>query len=214
MYQEQIFEVKSRKEIFSYIEKNPGVHFRKLCRELKIPASTLSYHLKYLTKKKLLINEVENGYSRYYPSKKVCNGEKKLIAILREETPRNIILYLFLFSDSSKKDIVEFAKKWKNHPSKIGYHLNKHRTTIDFHIKKLSDEGILKSFNCGNEVKYRLKNPEDIIDIIIRYQKSLLSNAYGHFLKYLENADSLKKKDAFDRVLDLFNDMFPVPFCS
>ena len=214
MYQELVFNVKARKKIYSHIKKNPGEHFRKISRELDIPASTLSYHLKYLIKRELLSKENENGYLRYYLSKKISNNEKRVFNILRETVPRNIILYLLLCLESSQKDMLEFGKRWKKHPSKIGYHLNKHRTTLSFHLKKLLEEDIIESFydnNNGVEARFRLKNPEEFIDILIKYDKSVLADAYGRYLHWIDDSNG---KDAIDIVIDIFYDIFPNPFYS
>jgi len=214
MYSEKIFEVKIRKDIYNFIKKNPGVHFRKISRSLNIPASTLSYHLGYLVKRDLLSKEFENGYLRFYISQKIGKNDKKLLNILRETVPRNIILYLFLYFESSQKEMIDFAEKWKNHPSKIGYHLNKHRTTLGFHLKKLIDEGIIETFNRrnnGSEFHYRLKNQKEICDLIIKYDKSILADAYGRFLKWIDDNNN---KDEIDKVTDLFFNIFPIPYRS
>ena len=216
MYREKIFEVKARKDIYNFVKKNPGVHFRKISRALNIPASTLSYHIKYLIKRDLLSKELENGYLRFYVSQKIGKNDKKLLNILRETVPRNIILYLLLYHHSSQKEMINFAEKWKNHPSKIGYHLNKHRTTLGFHLKKLIEEDIIESFNAklfdnGQEIRYRLKNPIKIYDILIKYDKSILSDAYGRFLKYVDDS---YKDDWIDKAVGKFFDVFPIPFCS
>ena len=110
MYKEKIFEVKTRKEIYNYLIKNPGLHFREIVRSLNMPGSTLSYHLKYLEKRGFLLKEFENGYSRYYVSEKNGKNDKKLFNILREIVPRNIILFLCLSSNSSQTDMIKFAK--------------------------------------------------------------------------------------------------------
>ena len=109
MYTEKIFKVKSRKDIYNFIKKNPGVHFRKISRNLNIPSSTLSYHISYLVKRSLLTKESENGYLRFYISQKIGKNDKKLFNILRETVPRNIILYLFLYFESSQKEMIYFA---------------------------------------------------------------------------------------------------------
>jgi len=211
MQNNNIFELEIRKIIYKFLTNNPGLHFREIQRSINIPASTLNYHLKYLEKRNLLIKEFENGYSRYFISQKIGKNDKKLLNILRETVPRNIVLYLFLFSDSSKNDIIKFAKKWKKHPSKIGYHLNKHYTTLGFHLKKLINDDVLESFTVGKEIKYRIKDPEDIIDLLIKYDKSILAEAYGCFLKHLEKADN---DEDIDGVMKLIFDIFPLPFCS
>ena len=209
MYNEKIFEVKTRKEIYKFIMKNPGLHFREMARSLNIPVSTTRYHINYLEKRNFLSTEFENGYSRYFVSKKIGKNDKKLFNILRETVPRNIILYLSLYSDSSQANMIKFAKKWKKHPSKIGYYLNKHHTTLGFHLKKLIKEDVVESHEVGNEVRYRLKNPEDIFDLIIRYDKSILADAFGRFLKWLEYPKWDRNMDAS---LDKLYDIFPHPY--
>ena len=209
MYNEKIFELKTRKEIYDYIMSNPGMHLRDISRSLKMPVSTLEYHLRYLEKRDFLSKDFENGYSRFYVTQNVGKNDKKLFNVLRETVPRNIILYLCLYSNSSQTDMINFAKKWKNHPSKIGHYLNKHHTTLGFHLKKLINEDIVESYECGNEVRYRLKNPEDIFDLIIRYDKSILADAFGRFLKWFEDA---RWGGNMDEVIGVLWDVFPHPY--
>ena len=210
MYKEKIFEVKTRRIIYKLIAQNPGLHFRELARSLKMPGSTLSYHLKYLEKRGFLSKEFENGYTRYFTSEKIGKADKKLFNILREPVPRNIILYLCLFPNPSQTDMIKFAKKWKKHPSKIGYYLNKHHTTLGFHLKKLTEEGIIESFIEGNNVKYRLYSPEDIFDLIIRYENSILADAFGRFLEYFD--DDKYWTPGMNASLDKIYDVFPHPY--
>ena len=54
MVKEEILKLESRKLIYNYILEHPGLHFRELSRELKIPKSTLEYHLSYLKKLELI----------------------------------------------------------------------------------------------------------------------------------------------------------------
>lgn len=210
---DRILDIKPRNEIYNFIKKNPGYHFRELSRKLDMPSSTLKYHLNYLERKGFLAKKSEKGYLRFYVSEKVGANEKKLLAILREDVPRNIILYLILCFESTQSEIIDFAKKWKKHPSKIGHHLNKHRTTIAFHLKKLINEDVLVSVNKGSEVIYRINNLDEILDLIIKYDKSVLAEAYGRFLVHV-NDNYSKTASGVDNVIDVFNEMFSPPFCS
>lgn len=207
MFDEKIFELKARKKIYEFIMENPGLHFREIARNLNIPNSTLRYHLNYLKKRGYLTHEFENGYSRYYIVQNVSANDKKLINILRETVPRNIILYLTLYPYSSQTDVRNFVNKWRQHPSKIGYYLDKHHTTLGFHLKKLIEEEIIDCSEEGTEIKYTLKNPEEVIDLLIRYDKTLLEEAYGRVLKWVEDPN-----DNINAVIDLFFDIFPIHF--
>lgn len=208
MITENIFEIDKRRMIYNYIFKNPGVHFRKICRELNIPKTTIDYHLRYLKKRGFLLIEHKNGYIRYYTDKKIGGANKKIINILRETVPRNIVLYLVMFPNSSQAQMMDFAKRWKQHPSKIGYHLNKHHTTLGFHLKKLVEMDIIGHENNGNEIKYLVKNVGDILDLFIVYKKSLLGDANGRYLVHFENL----KPDVVDAVIHGAFDIFPHPY--
>ena len=50
MKKDGIIKLKTRKLIYNYISNHPGLYFRELSRELKIPKSTLDYHLTFLKK--------------------------------------------------------------------------------------------------------------------------------------------------------------------
>ena len=106
MYPNKILEIQIRRDIYQFISKNPGFHFRKIQRDLNIPKSTLEYHLRYLKKHNLLIEQSEKHYVRFYIAKTVGERQKKIINILREKVPRNIILYLCLYNDATQADIL------------------------------------------------------------------------------------------------------------
>ena len=208
---QKTFEVKPRRKIYSFIMKNPGLHFREISRELHVPKTTMNYHLNYLKKRGFISTESENGYTRYFISKNVGEMDKKLLSILRETVPRNIILYLSLFPGSSQADMTQFAKRWKNHPSKIGFHLSKHHTTLGFHLQKLIELDIVRSDTVGHEIKYTLKNPSDLYDLLIVYDKSILSDAFGRFLKRLDDPNPMWDRN-INALFDAAYDIFPHPY--
>ncbi len=208
MDKQEILKIKTRKDIYNLIKKNPGKHFREIKRELKIPVGTLDYHLHYLMKKEFIKKKVDKKYTRFYVSKDTNEVNTKLINILRQKVPRNIILYLFLRPDSSINQIIKFGKKWKNHPTKIGFYLDKHRTTIEYHLKKLIDLDIIESHKKGKTRYYFIKNYEDLLDLFIVYEESILEDAQGRFLKYLQYIP----KDLIDKYTEAIFDIFPHPY--
>ncbi len=86
-------ELKIRRRIYNFILKYPGLHFRELMRKLNLPNGTLGYHLKYLEKRGLITARPGEGYVRYYIINNIGTDQKKMFHILRQETPRNIILF-------------------------------------------------------------------------------------------------------------------------
>jgi predicted transcriptional regulator len=209
MDQSILLNLEKRRKIYNYIKKHPGLHFREVSRVLKIPKTTMDYHLFYLKKHGLITEQTENGYLRYYASKDIGQINKKILNVLRQDVPRSVILYLLMYPNKSQAQILKFAKSWNDHPSKIGCHLNKHHTTISFHLKKLLKMDVIEAFQKGNEVKYGVKNPEKMYDILILFEKSLLVDANGRYLKWV---DRYLGDDFADCLIDEFFEIFPNPY--
>ena len=203
-----IFYLEKRRRIYTYILKNPGLHFREISRNLNIPKSTMKYHLSYLERRDLITIENINAYQRYYASQKIGETDKKFVNVLRQTVPRYIIIFLLMNENSTQTQIKNFAKEWKEHPTKIGYHLNKHHTTILFHLQKLVNLEIIEKIQNGNETRYRIKDPEYILDIFVVYKKNILGDSSDIFLYWLNN---IRKSD-IDRVVDFAYKVFPHPY--
>ena len=129
----QILELEIRRKIYHFISKYPGLHFREICRKLDIPRSTLSYHLKYLEKRKLISSKHECIYTRFYVINENGAGYNKLLHFLRQDTPRNILLYMLTYISASQAELSEAIEK--------------HPTTIMTHLKRLKDADINSYMN-------------------------------------------------------------------
>lgn len=152
-----IFENDVRTSIYEFILKNPGLHMCAISRKMNIPKSTLNYHLKCLIHDGYVIQKQNGKYSRYYVKNMVGENEKKLINLIRQEIPYRIILLLFLDPEASQ--------------TKLGEYLNRHPTTVSYHIDKLIELDMIEESACGNHVKYKLKNPSKISDLVLKYCK-------------------------------------------
>jgi len=117
------FELETRKKIYNYILKNPGVHLRELQRNLNIKIFNLKYHVQKLVKNGCIIQKKEDGYLRFFVIHTVSNGDKKVLGILRQKTARHIVLVALYEIAVSQKEICDF--------------LQKSPSTINFHIKNL-----------------------------------------------------------------------------
>jgi len=163
-------EFEKRKEIYNYILRYPGLHLNELCRKMKIPKSTMNYHLNYLIKKRFLVAAPNGRYVRYYAANNLDEIDKKLFHFLRQDVPYKILVFLFLNPNSSQ--------------IKISKNLKKHPTTISFHLKKLLYTDLVEGIPNGNEIKYKLKNQEDVSDLFFRYSEcffdDMIENAVNH----------------------------------
>ena len=225
--EEKILGLETRRRIHSYILKYPGLHFRELIRKLNIPNSTLRYHLKYLKKRGLIIAIPEEGYVRYYIINNIGNAQKNMLHLLRQEVPRNIILYLLMVFCASQ---IEISKSLEKHPKTIEYHLKKlyNKNVIEpapvsngeAHTKYKVYK-IVERTPVGKEIIYRLKDPYSTYDSVILYkQRSLndnfcgtISALFGFFAS--TKASNIKRKnlkDALDSMEEILFEILPHPY--
>jgi predicted transcriptional regulator len=125
-----ILDLENRRRIYNCILKNPGLHQRNLSKKLRVPFSTLYYHLRYLKKLDLIIEKKIGRYSRYYTKNTIGRGDKEFLNIIRQYIPRNIIVFICIYYVASQKE--------------LSIDLDKHHTTIKVHLKKLLDMDIIE----------------------------------------------------------------------
>lgn len=222
-----ILDLENRRRIYNCILKNPGLHQRNLSKKLRIPFSTLYYHLKYLEKSDRIIEKKIGRYSRYYTRNTVGMGDKELLNIIRQNIPRNIILFLITMYVTSQKE--------------LSINLDKHRTTIKVHLKKLLDMNIIeiapvKNWAVDNnrpngpiverkpvtnETLYRIKDRILIDKLLTTHKDSFMKDKAFNAACYLfedtiTTAGTPKKLKPIeyyvDKAIECIYDIFPHPY--
>lgn len=221
-----IFELETRRQIYHFILKYPGIHLRNLFRRLDLSESTIRHHVDYLKKRGLILKESKSGYSRFFVSNKFGVEEKKLLMVLRQDVPRNIILCLLVYTGVSQVE--------------LSIELGKDPKTISLHLKKLIDMGIIerasvkngmictslkksKTLNRtkkGREIIYRFRDPYLVYDLLVIYKDNLLDGSLcSDVLNYFEFTflDKPVKRlrstgSVIDRFIEAGFDIFPHPY--
>jgi len=227
---DDLLKLKTRKDIYNLILKNPGLHLREILRRTNLPAGNVQYHLKYLEKFGLIVSNDDLKYNRYYVKEKVDRRDKEILNLLRQKIPRRIILMLLMpgpgqiFKDNktkkeafknsstflklySKKEIIELTEHWKGSYDK-DFFVNKHHTTVIFHLQKLLDAGLIKKVKVGREYKYKLKDEDFIWEIFIKYNDALSINSINTMLSW--QSDGIDW--ALENILDIGWEIFPHPY--
>jgi predicted transcriptional regulator len=181
MFKDEILDNARRHKIYNIIKKNPGLHIRELQRTLQIPLASLQYHLNYMTRRNLIIEEKSEHYTRYYVSP-LESEDKKILSVLRNKRLQEIVMIILVSKKAKYRFIVETLKL----PA----------STISFYLKYLFDNNIIERTRIGYENIYTLKNEDRIEKILIAYQASLLDKIVDKWTStWLENRSQKEKQE-------------------
>jgi DNA-binding transcriptional ArsR family regulator len=207
MYKNDLLHLDTRRNIYNVILENPGIHFRELSRKLDMPITTLDYHLNHFRKRGLISIRTSDNYKRFYVKDKVGVKEKEIFNVLRQAVPRNIVLYLMFGYACSKMDL---CKELDKHPSTIDFHLKK---LVKLDIIKKADiknnmikmpKGIIKYERTSNEIVYIFKDMGifyNLYDLLIVYKGSLPEKQlFNYFLKEGKAHLSKRKRSPYNNV--------------
>ncbi len=168
-----VLELENRRNIYRLVSKFPGMYLREIEKELGLAIGVLEYNLSYLVKKNILTVEREGHRKRYFVAEDVSYGDKATISLLRQETPRRIVIFLMLNPDSRFKDVLAQFKISKS--------------TLSFHMKKLTIAGVVDSEKKGRESYYTVKDKDDTARVILTYKASFLDSVVDRFAEIWED---------------------------
>ncbi|UCD96413.1 MAG: hypothetical protein JSV35_07995 [Candidatus Bathyarchaeota archaeon] len=159
MFKEEILENSKRREIFTYIEKNPGVHLRALQRALGLPLGSAEYHVDYMVKRGVLIRERKGRYTRFY-ARELEPADKGVLSTLRQRKLREILLFALPRKKVKYKTLLNAMKV---PPS-----------TLSLYLKKLVDQNILRRHKVGYETIYTVLDEDRVARLLVSYKSSFI----------------------------------------
>jgi DNA-binding MarR family transcriptional regulator len=134
MRREQLLEHKVRAQIFEYVNKNPGTHYRGIMNQLNLHMGVLTHHLNMLEQEQYIKSFQDGMYRRFYPKDAVI--QPKLI--LNEVQHR----ILKLISNIPGVSQVSLAKNLKV-TTKV----------VNYHVKILANAGFIHVQQVGRETQ-------------------------------------------------------------
>ena len=133
----------SRKKIYNYVKKNPGIHAAKIANKFKMGNHHVCWHLTILVKFNFIKKRVIDDHQVYFDSNIDLKESKKLYLISKEKSKR-IINYL-------KINNLGIAR------TKLSNDLNIHYATLKKYIKSLEDINVISKIKRSNQILYFLK---------------------------------------------------------
>ena len=123
----------------SFIAKNPGSYFREILRSLEIGTGNLQYTLEILQREGRVTTIRVGSYKHFYPSD-VDEEKKRILGILSQESPREILFFLSRKPGSCQTDVAKEIKCSS--------------PTARWYLIRLEALGLIKSRREGAEVRY------------------------------------------------------------
>jgi predicted transcriptional regulator len=183
MFKDEILENARRHKIYFAIKNNPGLHIRELQKLVDIPFSSLQYHLNYMTRRNVIVEEEGKHFTRYY-STPLSPEDKKILIILRHKRMRDIVM-LILYNQKIKYQTLTETFKMPT-------------STLSLYVKRLLENNIMERTKIGYESIFTIKNENQIAKILIAYQASLSDTLVDKWAKtWLEGPfrnDNAKKE--------------------
>jgi len=144
----------SRNAIFSFIRETPGTDFSEISRETGVPQNSLRYHIAILklTNKVTMLETSRN--TRYFENSNLYSAmERKVLKYLHNTTTRTLLQLLMGNPDLTRVQI-EIA-------------LGISGAGVNWHMHRLSDDGLLVIRKVGRTAQYELNS--DIIPYLEKY---------------------------------------------
>ena len=144
----------NRDIVFNYIKNYPGSHLRKISKELSLGMGDTQHHLKFLENKGVVRSRRMRMYKVYYDVSIIEGRQESILAVLRQETSRAILLYLVETPGATQGDLAK--------------HLGLSSPTVNWHMSRLSEIGLINYRKDGRFVKYFIEGDVKEIARLIR----------------------------------------------
>lgn len=162
-----------RREIFGFIDKNPGIRYRELIRLAGISNGVLTYHLGMLEKfGEIRVERKSNKRVTRYFTVNIPKGDSDIISCFRSKVIRNIVLFVI------NNDLCTF--------NEIVDHIGKAPSTISWHIKKLRGAGLLRMIYGNDRLLYRITDKTIVNRIFIEYQETFTDRVIDNYADMIE----------------------------
>ncbi|MDD1767291.1 MAG: helix-turn-helix domain-containing protein [Methanomassiliicoccales archaeon] len=165
---EEALNLENRRKIYGFISKNPGTYLREMERDLGMQPGLLSYHLDYLERRELLRIEDDGYRKRYFPGAEYKLKGRKVISLLRLDSPRKILIHLLVNGSTSFRDLLPAVGVSKS--------------TLSYNMKKLTAAGVVQVVRSERELVYRVDDPDEVADLLISIRESLENDAVDRFV--------------------------------
>ena len=142
----------SRYDVTRSVHRSPGIHFNELVRELDRSPEQVRGVIEDLHENGALIAVSLYGQTHFYPPK-FDEWERGALAMLRRETARDILIYLY--EDGSSR------------PNEVAEAVGIARSTLEWHLGRLVEtELVRKHREDDGRVVLELTRPDELEELL------------------------------------------------
>ncbi|MBP1923951.1 putative transcriptional regulator [Halorubrum alkaliphilum] len=160
----------TRERIRRYVHETPGVHFNRLGRDLDLATGQVQYHLRRLTRSEAVVAESVGGRTHYFPPE-YDPWERRLVAYLRRETTRAILVRLHANGPARPVDLAE--------------ELDVARSTVAYHVSNLDDAGAVVR-SPDEPMRVSLAEPDRTAELLDTVSPSLPDRVVDRFVRTVD----------------------------
>ena len=158
----------ARERILTAVSACPGIHLRRVERETRLPLGQVVYHLDRLERMGVLASARDAGFRRFYLAREIGRDEKRYLAALRHDVPRQALLVL-----------LRGARMHKELQAELGVA----GSTLTFHLQRLVASGVLERARLGGAHVYSIRDRDLVRRVLIYHRESFRDPRVDRFVR-------------------------------
>jgi DNA-binding MarR family transcriptional regulator len=128
--------------IYEYVRGHPGTHVRGMAKELGVATGDVHYHLFWLERHGFVKTKKSGFYRFVFPTMVFREDQESLLAVLSQETPREILLFLVLDAAMTQ--------------SELARSLGLSQPTVSWHMDRLVRLGVVGKTRSSRGISYEV----------------------------------------------------------
>ncbi len=154
----------TKDRVYVFISKHPGSYFREILRSLAVGTGNLQYVIEALEREGK-ITAIRIGSCKHFYASDVDEGKKKILSMLSQESPREILLFLSRKPGACQTDVAR--------------EIHCSSPTARWYLIRLESMGLIWSKRHGVEVKYYANTSMPELANLLKTYRPSIWNRYA-----------------------------------
>lgn len=163
--QQRLLQSPNRRRILERIRAVPGIHMRRLSRDLRIVVGTLEPHLRSLERIQLIVSHKEGRRRSFFAKDQIDVQDVRLLSVLRNRTWRKILVEIL------NEPGLTFGSLAQRVPRRA--------STTSYHLRRLQALGLVERAKVGRYAFLRLREP-DLVRRLLDAYRPTYRGLYGY----------------------------------